>query len=456
MKKAKIILFLGDIVLLYASLLLMILIRFPGHFSKTTILDHMYPFSVVFLVWLVTFYIWDLYNLSVVGYRVNFLKAMFMNIVAAVVMFYIASTSKMAPKTNLLITAGIFSAFFIGWRSVFFKLLVLSSHDIKVGIIGINAYTGQLLQLLSGNRVQRYSVEYIIPDNGKSGKEWAVIKESLPSETDVYDNLTVLEKERGSSLGVSMVIVSDDIYKNYLEKLYSYIFHGVRVYHIASFLEHYYGAVPVYAASELWLLYNLKEDTKKEFERVKRIEDIILSILGLPVLFALFPFIALGIKITSPGPLIFTQTRVGKNNKHFKIHKFRTMVNNAEKNGAQWAVENDSRITGFGKFLRVTRLDELPQLVNILKGDMSIVGPRPERPEFVENLERKIPHYAIRHFTKPGLTGWAQINAPYASSEEDSAKKLEYDLYYIKNRDLILDIKIILKTVVTVLQRKGR
>ena len=136
--------------------------------------------------------------------------------------------------------------------------------------------------------------------------------------------------------------------------------------------------------------------------------------------------------------------------------KFRTMVPDAEKNGAQWAEENDPRITKFGRILRITRLDELPQLINVLRGEMSFIGPRPERPEFVKTLSKKIPHYNLRHLIRPGITGWAQINYPYGSSEDDARKKLRYDLYYLKHRSLLLDTEIILKTVAVVLSRSGR
>ncbi len=456
MRKIRILLFLGDVILLYASLVLMIYLRFNESFGKGIILMHLYPFSVVFAVWLVVFYIWDLYNLSFDQYRTNFIKAMFMNVFVAMIMFYIASTSKMAPKTNLLIVSVIYIVLFGIWRSVFFKLLYLNRPVYKVGVIGLTSYTGQLMDLFRKSRLRRYIIEYIVLTSEDDMDEWNSIKTSVPETAVIYSQLDNIEDSVGKLKDVSAVIVSDTAYKNKLEDLYKYIFHGVGVYHIASFIERYYGKIPVYAAGELWFLYNLQEESKKEFERVKRIEDIVASLLGLPLFFLLFPFIAIGIKINSPGPVIFSQTRVGKNNSEFRIHKFRTMVKDAEKDGAKWASEGDSRITGFGSFLRATRLDELPQIFDILRGDMSVVGPRPERPEFVEKLEKKIPFYAIRHFTKPGLTGWAQINAPYASSEEESADKLEYDLYYIKNRSMILDIKIILKTIVTVLQRKGR
>jgi lipopolysaccharide/colanic/teichoic acid biosynthesis glycosyltransferase len=161
------------------------------------------------------------------------------------------------------------------------------------------------------------------------------------------------------------------------------------------------------------------------------------------------------IKIETPGPILYRQTRVGKRQHLFDVTKFRSMVEDAEENGAVWAEPNDSRATRFGSFIRRTRIDELPQLVNVLRGDMSLVGPRPERPEFVEQLDEKIPYYKIRQDIRPGITGWAQINYPYGASEEDALRKLEYDLYYMKNISILLDIFIIFRTIKTVLFAKG-
>ena len=161
---------------------------------------------------------------------------------------------------------------------------------------------------------------------------------------------------------------------------------------------------------------------------------------------------ALVVKLESKGPAFYSQVRVGRFNRPFRIYKLRTMVNNSETSGAQWATKNDSRITAVGKFLRKTRLDELPQFWNVLKGEMSLVGPRPERPEFVEDLGKEIPFYLQRHLVKPGLTGWAQINYPYGASVEDSYNKLTYDFYYIKNASMGLDLQIFLRTTGTVMK----
>lgn len=184
--------------------------------------------------------------------------------------------------------------------------------------------------------------------------------------------------------------------------------------------------------------------------------DVVISLLGSLLFLFVIPLVYIGNLFGNRGPLFYGQERVGKKGEKFKILKLRSMVTDAEKDGAVWAKKNDTRITKFGRFLRLTRLDEVPQFYNILKGDMSLIGPRPERPEFVKDLEEKIPFYAIRHVVRPGLTGWAQVNYPYANTIEEQETKLRYDLYYIKERSAFLDFKILIKTISTVLFFKGQ
>lgn len=187
-----------------------------------------------------------------------------------------------------------------------------------------------------------------------------------------------------------------------------------------------------------------------------RILDVTLSLIGVLFGLAILPIIVIANIIGNRGPLIYNQTRVGKNGRHFKIYKLRSMIQNAEKDGARYAQNNDIRITKFGRFLRKSRLDEIPQFINVLRGEMSVIGPRPERPVFVANLIEKIPFYEVRHLVKPGVTGWAQVNSKYGSTEADSLEKLQYDLYYIKHRSLFLDITIIVKTLSTIVFFRGQ
>jgi exopolysaccharide biosynthesis polyprenyl glycosylphosphotransferase len=187
-----------------------------------------------------------------------------------------------------------------------------------------------------------------------------------------------------------------------------------------------------------------------------RIFDVVISMIGLVFMLLLIPFVCIGNLLANKGALFYYQDRVGKNGVVFKIMKFRTMIENAERNGAEWAQKNDRRVTPFGNFMRITRLDEVPQFFNIMKGEMTLIGPRPERPEMVLDLEMHLPFYTIRHIVRPGLTGWAQVMYPYANSIEDQHIKLRYDLYYIKKRSMFLDFMIIIKTISTVLFFRGQ
>ncbi|MFT4848497.1 MAG: exopolysaccharide biosynthesis polyprenyl glycosylphosphotransferase [Sediminicola sp.] len=199
-----------------------------------------------------------------------------------------------------------------------------------------------------------------------------------------------------------------------------------------------------------------RSNKNKLYLILQRTLDLLFSVIGLIFGFVLFPIILVGNLFANKGPLFYTQIRVGKNGKDFRIFKLRSMVTDAEKEGAQFAEKFDKRVTKFGRFLRKSRLDEIPQFINVIKGDMSVIGPRPERPIFVKELSAEIPFYEVRHIIKPGVTGWAQVNSDYGSSKEDSLEKLQYDLYYIKHRSLILDISIVIKTLSTIIFYRGQ
>jgi lipopolysaccharide/colanic/teichoic acid biosynthesis glycosyltransferase len=192
------------------------------------------------------------------------------------------------------------------------------------------------------------------------------------------------------------------------------------------------------------------------YAAVKRLADMLVACVGLFLFVLILPILALLIKFDSPGPVFYTQQRAGRAGRPFRLLKLRSMVMDAEKDGlARWAEPNDERTTRVGRFLRSSRLDEVPQLLNVLKGDMSLIGPRPERPEFIAQLQDEIPFYRTRLAVRPGLAGWAQVNYPYARSVQDALVKLQYDLYYIKHQSLYLDLIILLKTIGAVLTMRG-
>ncbi|OHB25456.1 MAG: hypothetical protein A2X84_05975 [Desulfuromonadaceae bacterium GWC2_58_13] len=231
---------------------------------------------------------------------------------------------------------------------------------------------------------------------------------------------------------------------------------GIDIIDALCFYEEMTGKLLIENIQPSWFLYSNGFRITPFLRFYKRIFDVLLSSLGIILALPAWPIVAILVKLDSPGPILFKQIRVGERDRLFNVFKFRTMRQDAEKEtGAVWAQKDDPRVTPVGKFLRKTRLDELPQLFNVFKGDMSFVGPRPERPEFVTQLNEKIPYYSKRHSMKPGVTGWAQVCYPYGASEEDALEKLRYDLYFIKNYSLLLDFMIILETVKVVLFSRG-
>jgi len=230
---------------------------------------------------------------------------------------------------------------------------------------------------------------------------------------------------------------------------------GVQVVAGIGFYEDLTGKLMVEKVNPDWIIFSAGFTIGRISNFLKRFSDILLASVGLLLASPLMLLSALIIKLESPGPVFYRQERVGERGGSFFVIKFRSMCQDAEKNGAVWAQKNDSRVTRFGGFIRKVRIDELPQLWNVLKGEMSFVGPRPERPVFVKELAKKIPYYSLRHNIKPGVTGWAQVCYPYGASEEDALRKLEYDLYYLKNLSFTMDLWIVFQTVKTVLFQKG-
>lgn len=222
-----------------------------------------------------------------------------------------------------------------------------------------------------------------------------------------------------------------------------------------SFCERELGKIDITLLQPSWMLYSDGFKYSKRRMIAKRLFDLLLASVFFLVLWPFMLLTAIAVKLESPGPVLYHQVRVGLNGRHFRIYKFRSMRQDAEKNGAVWAQKNDARVTRVGAFIRNTRLDELPQLYNVLSGSMSFVGPRPERPEFVKDLSLQIPFYDTRHKVKPGLMGWAQLKYPYGASVEDAKNKLQYDLYYTKNHSFLMDMLIMIQTVEIILLGKG-
>ena len=439
-KSKKIILFLGDITILNISLYLALFIRNWGNVSSGSLNEHQTAFLLIFAAWAVVFYINDFYELKA-SYNnfslfSNIIKAFIINGIIAVLMFYFLAPifPYIKPQKVLIIDLLLSIAFIFGWRKLFYNLIKSPQISNKILIIGEGGLALELVKEIDSRPQLGYQ---------------AILYPQIPEDLKKY----CLDNK------IDAVIINKEL--SYDDQAAAKIFEclslGIDVYNLAGFYEIITQKIPVKSIDMSWFLENLSENSKKSYEIIKRLLDIFLSIVGLMIALPLSPFIMLAIKIESRGPIIFKQVRVGKNGKEFLAMKFRSMINDAEKNGAQWATKNDPRVTRFGKIMRKTRIDEIPQLINILRGEMSLIGPRPERPEFIEMLSREIPFYKERLLIKPGLTGWAQLLGPaYGGSKEETLEKLEYDLYYIKKRSLLLDLSIVLKTIKVVLSRKGQ
>lgn len=445
-KFTKFILFFGDAIILFLSLYLTLLIRYGSNYNPELWKLHLAPFSFLYAIWLIIFYITNLYDLAEAKISFDFYQKLLTILsicgLFSTAFFYLIPKTPIAPKTNLFLNLVIIAALFLIWRNIF-NLILKSTTKNNIIIIGYTPTAYAFSKTINRNPQLGYKIVAIAD---QSAHDIEGIK-SLRFEDNIREFII--------KNNVSTVILNWKE-RELAEKLFQYIPLGINFVKFNEFYERLFSIVPIDCLSPGWFLENLSEGSKRMFDLFKRCIDIIASvILGLFSLI-LIPFIAIGIKLTSDGPVFFKQIRLGKNGKKFLAIKFRSMVVSAETNGPQWASKNDPRVTNFGKFLRKTRLDEIPQLINILKGEMSLVGPRPERPEFVKILEEEIPFYKQRLLVKPGLTGWAQINFPYGSSIEDAMHKLQFDLYYIKHRSLSLDLKIILKTIAIVFGLKGQ
>jgi exopolysaccharide biosynthesis polyprenyl glycosylphosphotransferase len=444
-KVKKAILFFGDTIILYLGLIVTLYLRYWPNQNLGDWQQHLLPFSIIYAIWLVVFHITGLYELSSAKNNLFFysalLKAVVVNAALAVLFFYLFPSFGISPKTNLALNLVIVTVLIYLWRQIFNRLVKSPALLNNVLIIGRGKEAEQLIRYIQNNPQLGYRVKKIITEK----------------ETRLVSNLVeTVVKEKIQTI----VTIADPRQDGVLiQNLYHCLPLKVNLFDLPKFYEQLMGEIPVSVIEEVWFLENLMSSPKNIYDAFKRGFDIVFAIILGAVALIFFPFIALAIKLDSPGPIFYRQKRVGKDNRIFEIIKFRSMIQDAEKNGAQWAAKTkrDPRVTRVGNALRKTRLDELPQLLNVLKGEMSFVGPRPERPEFVfgTTMQKEVPFYQVRHLVKPGLTGWAQINYEYGSSYADTVQKLQYDFYYLKNRSFLLDLSIILKTIKIVLSRKG-
>lgn len=430
----------GDVALAAATLLIVTALRYGSDWTlASTYWPHLLAFAAIFAFNLVTHYAFGLYD-SVqrptdAEVFMACLRSQALATVFGAVLFYFV-----APQLNGLEPRRVLLGFAFGllpltwlWHVTSRRLLYRAVPALRVLVLGQGDRAQRLARELNSATYLGYQVAALVPSDG------AAITQAIEQhQPDVVVNA-----------------LEGSITQDALASLRRCLSEHRPVISLAAFTEQVLRKVPVEDVDHWWFIENFSLRRRPLYEAGKRVSDIIISVTLMAATLPLLPFIALAVKST-PGPLFFKQQRTGRHGRSFMAMKFRSMVADAEANGPQWSSRNDSRITRSGKFLRATRLDEIPQLVNILRGDMSFVGPRPERPEFIDKLQEEIPFYQERHLVKPGLTGWAQINYPYGDSVEDALEKLRYDLYYIKNRSLMLDVSTVLKTVNTVLRGLGR
>ncbi len=351
------------------------------------------------------------------------------------------------------------------WRSTLlysmgFAILVLVADRLLLNsFLGSSSFRRRVMVLGAGDRAQRLRVLGDQPEAGFAivsyiamGEPERAVEEAI-SRDAIHDLGRFVE-----NLGVSEVVLALQERRNSLplNDLLRIKTKGVHVNDFSSFIERETGRVDLDSVNPSWLIFSDGFSSGRVFSSaVKRIFDIMASIILLLLTFPVILLFAAIVKLDSKGPAFFRQERVGLFGQTFYLTKLRSMRTDAEKDGAKWAEENDPRVTRIGRFIRKVRIDELPQTWSVLKGEMSFVGPRPEVPQFVDDLQEEIPFYGERHMVKPGITGWAQINYPYGASTEDSRKKLEYDLYYAKNYTPFLDLVVLLQTVRVVLWPEG-
>jgi exopolysaccharide biosynthesis polyprenyl glycosylphosphotransferase len=451
----KLLLLLGDVFVLYFSLALSLIIRYRAWPKDTVWMANVLPFTGLFAVWLLIFYIGDLYEIAVSKNEVKFynqlLRVLWLNCGVTAAYFYFASAALFDAKPQIIFVIFGFTScvLIVLWRYGYNAVVERPEMRRNVLVVGLNEGARDLIEEITRNPQLGYRISAVVHN--------AADADVAPPGVSVYsDEVSMRDLLVAEKIGTVVTAFDPRTNTRLMQQLFDTLALKVQFFELPTFYEKLTGKIPVTNIGHIWFLENLARTDKGFYELFKRGTDILASALLSLLTLPLVPFVIVAIKLDSRGPVLFFQTRTGLLGKPFRAIKFRTMHVGAESDGvARWAQKNDARVTRVGRFLRKTRIDEIPQLWNVLRGEMSVIGPRPERPEFVKSLERHIPFYNERHLIKPGITGWAQVRFRYGASVSDSFKKLEYDFFYIKNRSVFLDVAILLKTVSIVLTGEG-
>ncbi|WP_282134470.1 sugar transferase [Seonamhaeicola maritimus] len=426
-------------------------------FDYFTITEENWSWVFVLVLYMTVFgTIFELYDLQ----KASKLETVWTNIVltsSTTVLFYLLTPffTPFLPDNRLQIFfffVSILIALFI-WRFAYVTFIVAPRFNKKVLLVGETSNIKTIIDTFNDSDPNYHIVGFINCEKVKTDKiKYLGLVEYGPRE--IYQ---VIKDENISEIVVA-TYNSENITSEIYTDLITLLEGGFPIKEYTQVYEELTQRVPVqFVGKDFYKYFPFsRSNQNKMYLFFHRFFDLVIAIFGVLAGIIILPLIALGNVMANRGPLFYTQERIGKNGNLFKIIKFRTMIKNAEPHGAAWTEKNDARITLFGKFLRNTRLDEIPQFWNIIRGDMSLIGPRPERPYFVRELSQLLPFYETRHIVKPGLTGWAQVKTRYGSSVDDSLLKLQYDLYYIKHRGFFLDINILIKTFSTVIFFRGQ
>lgn len=439
----------GDIVAMLIAFAFALAFGHKGGFAARLYPHYGWSLAVFSILIPAVFVIIDGYSLN--HYAMKFLRHVLL-VLTGVIISGIAATVGIFFFRGLAVPRAVF-ILFLAFSFVlitvfrYFNIRFFSTFSAwRVLLVGDKEISRELANLVNSRQYLHYHLAGYLTDEPASESY-----HDLPFLGKVDSMGSVVERD-----GIDQVVVTQQkIGKGLIKPLLECMQNRVEIVDFKKVIEEITGKVPVTYLDEYWFIMELRNVNKKYFWYAKRTIDVIVSLIGIVLVLPLFPIVALLIKVDSPGPVLYSQARVGRRGKTFRVWKLRTMVRDADKNNVHWTTANDERITRLGAFLRKVRADEFPQFVNILKGDMTLVGPRPEAESLVELYTREIPFYAERHMVTPGVTGWAQINYRYGNSIEDARVKLKYDLYYIKNRDIVLDIIILLKTIRTVITGRG-
>jgi sugar transferase (PEP-CTERM system associated) len=357
-------------------------------------------------------------------------------------LLYIYPDIEIGPNV-LLVGAAILAIVLGVWRSAYEWIIGLSIFRERVYVLG------------SGERAR--AVSETLRTRRDAGMEVVSGEGTSPFIGDLEHFVADLRAFAKSKTRIDRVIVAMEDRRGAMptRELLELRLRGVVIEDASLLMERVTGKLPLDGLNPSTLIFTNGFNVKFAKQAARRLVSIVVSLTGLLICLPFIPFLILAVRLSSPGPIFFRQTRIGLRGRPFSIIKFRTMRQDAEANGPVWAAKNDNRVTPLGRFMRITRLDEIPQLWNVLRGEMGFVGPRPERPEFVEWLNREIPFYELRHMVRPGITGWAQVRYKYGASLEETKRKLEYDLYYVKHLSLGLDLLIMFETIKTIVLGRG-